>query len=60
MVLPVAFIYPPSDTPQGPDGVILLPTPMKTRPATKQTLEYVDGQNPFQAAKAAFDYTYPN
>lgn len=33
---------------------------MRAEPAIKRTIAFVDGQNLFYAAKAAFGYTYPN
>jgi len=33
---------------------------MPTEPSTKRTIAFIDGQNLFHVAKAAFGYSYPN
>jgi uncharacterized LabA/DUF88 family protein len=35
-------------------------SPARVEPAVKRTVVFIDGQNLFNAAKAAFGYTYPN
>ena len=34
--------------------------PGRPEPAVKRTIVFIDGQNLFNAAKAAFGYSYPN
>lgn len=60
--------YPPSDLPQGPGGVIFLRVavanivgaPEIKEPELKRAIIFIDGQNLFHHAQAAFDISHPN
>ena len=48
--------------PQGPGGVIILTDqfPQIAEPQTKRAIAFIDGQNLYHHARAAFDITHPN
>jgi len=56
LLSPVSSIRSPSETPQGPGGVVFMEAPMPAAPSIKRTMAFFDGQNLFHAAKAAFGH----
>jgi hypothetical protein len=57
----VPALAPRSISSRASGGVILLRgARMRSEPALKKTIAFIDGQNLFHAAKEAFGFTYPN
>ena len=49
----------PPDSPQGPGGVVFTRA-MSTEPDIKRAVSFIDGQNLYRHAKAAFGHHHPN